>query len=439
MEAENDPDDQSSTNESDVPLILVQEDLKNLLSQNNQQVIGSILKDVDKITKICFGMQPVSDLSIRKTALNILTPKKANYPAKIAKVPDLMENIGLFIKNIDSYTTNDISAWCQVLQFYSELTGGTIFNIFPDKRKFLKRTLPYIAFDSIYSLLYYISDEGHKATRDFLSKIHATSVLYNSLGNDAPNDRILQLLINIVSSSDGVTPLVAKLGSTKKVDFILDMAIQSDDVTVQNKSLRLLFELCNQCDESERDDEDSLFSKVFMHVVERVDDLSRFITSGNFCSAKDRAIDLLIGMLATLDEAPPAILDTIGILFISLLEKPLLNLKHCAMLRLFNAYTSIHGIPEDTLEKYSIREKIISADPQLPSIGFIHEIANTICEKEKKEQTDEWKEYINGPLAEINRIKNIRYGGPLPERKHKDFEGFEVLPGEGLPPSHPIH
>ena len=402
---------------------------QSILTQNNK-ILDFIYTNLLLITNIGLEIENHLNLNIINICKWLITLNNNFIITKFSSNIDFLLPLSNFLKEFDSKNLLQINFWCKVLNLYIQLTNGAILHNFPEKKFFFNRILPYIQIYSINSLLITIVDDGHSIMLEFLTKIHACSIIFNFLGPNSPNELLLQLMTSIVSSSDPGSSIIRSLSKESKLNTIFYLAIKGSNQKVCDNAMKLLFELCSHCDEEDNDNENSLFQLIFMKVVNKIDELVEFINNKPFSLAHEKAIELIIGMISTLPEIPDIIYSILNNLWIKFLKYPNHSILHCSFLKLFKALIEINDYCKNFLIENNIRNIIINEflnnNLRINYKGHLIEMIKLILLHETQEEFQIWNNFINNNYLPLKKIINYRYGGNLPKKHKVSFDDFNI-------------
>lgn len=394
----------------------------------NQQIFLFITDKIDFITESALFSNKPEEVNTKVASLKILTSHVSKLISFLLTSVSFLTKISDFSKKLASQEQHSISSWCKIMSALISDTSSSFLHFLPERKKLLKNLIPFLNIQSIYQLVFLICSDGHQQAVQFLEKYHASTVFFNALHDDETNMvEKLKLMSKMISSLDSAGPLVQSLSRRERIDYIFELAV-CDDIHVSNAAMQLLFDISSHCDENDTS-ESSMFHQVFMHIIERVEELARFICSGDFSRGKDRAIDLVIGMIETVGlESTEIVYEILGHLFDAMFEKPLFNIMHCAMLRLFRIVIMKYNGCEDFLVQHKVRELIIEhLDKNFSYSGHLYEIAKLIIKAEDKEKRSEsWKAFIEGKYCEMNNIIQASYGGKCPPRHKVEISDISI-------------
>lgn len=387
--------------------------------------IQFMLENMDEIFQMAVGLTTQDNPGIQHNAFMLLTIKISSYISVLIQSDPFLENINEMIENLGELPPLVLKYWVRLMNTLLDLTGFAVLLNLRNRNKLFKRCVPHINKIGIYEFLFRICDDGHEASHTYLEKTHSITGLYNCLGQGYDLQIIKLLAACCYSDSNG--NLIKSLARKERIERIFDFAI-SDDRLISNAAMQLLFEMSSHCDEDDQEDEDSLFAKIFMKIVSKLDDLTAFICKKPFTAAKFRAIDLLIGMISTELAEFSKILKVLSWIWEQTFLNPLLSQIHCAMLRLFKACYDSEELSPEFLAENHFRERIIEySKKKVIFSGHLFEIAKMIHADEKiEEQSKEWKEYIDSTFSKIKSIREAGYGGPVPERHKVSITDFKV-------------
>ncbi|EAY16253.1 hypothetical protein TVAG_423050 [Trichomonas vaginalis G3] len=387
--------------------------------------IQFVLENMDEIFQLALGLAGEDNPGLQRNAFAILTIKVSSYISLLISSDQFLENLNETIESIGILEPPNLKLWVRMMNTLLDLTGFAILLNLPGRKKLFRRLLPHVGKVGIYEFLFRICDDGHEASHQFLEKTHSVTSIYNCLGNGY--DLQIVKLLCACCYSDTSGKLILSLSRPERTAKIFSFAV-SDNILLSNAAMQLLFEMSSHCDEDDEDDEDSLFQRVFMKIVERIDELIEFICKPPFTSAKFRAIDLIIGMISTEHADFDKILKVLKWVWDQTFANPLLSQIHCAMLRICKAIFDSEELPEEFVTQCQFRERIIEySNKKCTFSGHLYEIARMIHEIEDfDKQSQAWKDYINGPYAKIRSIRENGYGGPVPERHKISISDYKV-------------
>ena len=398
---------------------------------SNSIIANFCLSSIDQIFEAAVHSKTEENAEFQRASYFILRSQMNSFLTLLLTSESYLSLLNNFTKHLESEDKYSITTWCKLMQTYIDTTGSSFLNVFPEKKKFFKRLIPYLSNMSIYQLVFSICNEGHMHSINFLEKSHASTVFYKNIRSENQVE-VLKLMSVFISSCDSNSSLVSSLAKRERVDTIFSLAVDSN-VRVSDAAMQLLFELSSHCDEDDND-EGSLFQVIFMHVSERISEIADFICTeavpGVFSRGRDKAIDLLIGILSIQETVPPDVFRVISYLWNEMFKHPLLSIMHCSMVRLFKAAMESDGCCEDFLTSEKIREKIIQCsmiEERVFYIGHLFEVAKMIIESEDDEKkTGEWLQFINGPYEQMRSLIQNPYGGVCPPRHPVKFNEINV-------------
>jgi hypothetical protein len=267
-------------------------------------------------------------------------------------------------------------------------------------------------------LIVYILSDGHPDFAAFLNKVEMSRLLWERYQADNRKDYLL-FLSQILNCVEGSSVCMQYASEPEKVEWFFRTAMTTDDRETRDLTMSVLYEMCSHCDD-EDERENSMMVRVFQYLIRHVDELANFLGDDRpFSLGKSRAIEIIQAIVAAQESVAPSIIQAAGKLFAQMVASPDFWMLHCATVTLFDVVT---GADPDELEQvvveYHIRETIAEefnrGGLRRPFDGHLYRIAQMLAKLDSDD--DVWKEFLAGPVREMDRLMSSPYGGSHPNK-----------------------
>lgn len=390
-----------------------------------------IKSHIVEITEIALLEKPVENKTQRDFCFMILCTSVPAFDLYLSTNHQFLMKISDFISNIQKHTFDALASFSFIMHSLIKSSNGYILVGIPDKAEFIGKIFNLINYRPIYSLLFFITDEGKKYVSEFLDTDLFASHLFNSI--DKFPRRVLELLLNLVKSSKAESSFMKSVIEKDHLSTIYNIATKSKYTFTSSKAFNLLIETCNIFSNTDEDsyeyeeEEEESCPCIFEFLIEKIPDLCNFICKDPFVLSHSPACKLLIHIIPKTKEIPKDIYNTAENLFGQIFKYPHHSLLHIHCCKIFS---TILEKDKNVFNKIDIREKIVWANKTLINDigcvfwGPLYQLTKMIIDSKTSFDSDcnGWDDYINKIFKEQDRIISSPYGGVLPKDKRgQDF------------------
>ncbi|OHT16125.1 hypothetical protein TRFO_13451 [Tritrichomonas foetus] len=378
-------------------------------------LINWIMSHLSEITDIALYEKEYDSPSIQKFCLTILCYKSPAFGTILSSNRQFLLKMNTFISRVETKTKCGLISFSAIFESQIKNSNGFVIKSFPEKQQLLDKLFNHIDNNSIFSLLYFLTESGQCLVYEFLEDCKFTKkILENTKIHPT---KMLLLLTNVVSNIKLDSVILDEILDIKSLDIIFDLAILNKDVHVSHKAFNLLLELCKVCSDIDESYEEDDFP-VFEYIIQKADDISCFIQKEPFNLAKHPACELLVGVIPAIEELPQCIYDVAKNLFMRMFLHPYHSILHCSCLKLFEA---IAEKDDELFLKIDIREKIVEAfifEDELNMFkGHLHDFTKLMrkCNSDYENECMGWSNYIREIFQVKETIRNGPFGGKVPK------------------------
>lgn len=383
--------------------------------KQHSKLVEYMLAHVLDVLNIALGKKQCEINGARYLCKQIMIRQTAVFSQKASSMNDFAHALRDFGMNITR--DDDVITYCLIVQFFAKLTNGEMLLRFGKGNEFMTKMLEMKDLECVRDMLVFFATDGHPQFSIFLDRYKIGELLWERYTTN--KDRFeLSLLTGVVSSLDANSESIRLMANKERMQVLIDMAL-GDDRKVSDEAMAIVYELCSHCDEDD-DSEEGLFAHVFGSITERADDFAAFLGSDRqYSQAKTRVIELMAGVIASLDEPSESILVATGSLFKQMLANPQFSILHCGFMKLFMLLCDA-GVELDELdEQFDIRQTIVTqlADrkPGVQFYGHLYKMAEIFTENEDLEDTPEfWQEFVRKDLSARIEVNEKGFGGKRP-------------------------
>lgn len=391
-----------------------------------------IKSHIIEITKIALLEVTVDNKSERDFCFMILCSNVPAFDLSLSTNHQFLIKISDFITKTQNFNFDALASFSFIMHSLITNTNGYILVGIPNREEFIGKLFNLIEYRPIFSLLFFITDEGKQYVTEFLDTDIFATYLFKFI--DKFPRRVFQLLLNLVKTSKADSKFMKCVMQADNLSTVYNIAITSNYQFTSTKAFNFLIEACkvfSNCEDEDSDEYEEEEEKkcccIFEFLIEKIPNLCQFICKDPFIMSHSPACKLLISVIPQTKEIPKDVYDTVKNLFEEIFKYPHHSFLHFSCCKLFSA---ILEKDQNVFKKIDIREKILWAnktfinDIRCVFWGHLYQLTKMIIDSKTNFDQDcpGWDDYVNTTFQIQDKIISSPYGGVLPKDKRgQDF------------------